>query len=152
MFNTVHYGSPADSFKNGYPGSSTAVLRDRLSRPPMYFPATQIFELSDGIPDTMKVAKPHSTQKSVLESTIHDFVATSRDQDRIMILFAGHATSLEGKSYLVPIDGNMKKPESLLPLKWVFDELSKCKAQQKILVLDVFRFSPGRGFRVAQHR
>ncbi|HZZ81127.1 MAG TPA: caspase family protein [Gemmataceae bacterium] len=146
MFNTVHYGSPADSFKNGYPGSSTAVLRDRLTRPPMYFPATQVFELSDGVPMNAKTAKPHSTQKSVLQSTIHDFADTSRAQDRVLIVFAGHATSVEGKPYLVPIDGNMKKPDSLLPLEWVFDELKKCKAQQKVLVLDVFRYSPSRGF------
>jgi hypothetical protein len=146
MFNTVHYGSGQDSFKGGYPGSSTAVLRDRLARPPMYFPATQIFELSDGIPDNNKVVKPHSTQKSVLETTIKDFVDTAREQDRILILFAGHGTHLEKESYLVPIDGNLKKPESLLPLKWVYEQLAKCKAQQKILVLDLFRFSPSRGF------
>jgi Caspase domain len=146
MFNTVHYGSAQDSFKGGYPGSSTAVLRDRLARPPMYFPATQIFELSDGIPDNNKVVKAHSTQKSVLETTIKDFVDTAREQDRILVFFAGHATHLEKESYLVPIDGNMKKPESLLPLKWVYEQLAKCRAQQKVLVLDLFRFSPSRGF------
>jgi hypothetical protein len=146
MFNTVHYGSAQDQFKGGYPGSSTAVLRDRLGRPPMYFPATQIFELSDGIPDNNKVVKPHSTQKSVLEMTIKDFVDSAREQDRILVLFAGHATHLEKDSYLVPIDGNMKKPESLLPLKWVYEQLAKCRAQQKVLVLDLFRFSPSRGF------
>src|ERR1019366_1300146 len=106
--------------------------------------------------------KPHPTQKSVLEMTIKDFVDTSREQDRIIILFTGHATSLEdtekddakkddakkpsATSYLVPLDGNLKNPETLLPLKWVYDQLAKCKAQQKILILDTFRFSPSRGF------
>jgi hypothetical protein len=146
MFNTVLYGSPRDSFKGGFPGSSTAVLRDRLTRPPLNFPAKQVVELSDGIPPESKVARPHSTQKSVLEMAIRDFVDTSREQDRVIVLFCGHATSLEDKSYLIPIDGNLKNAESLLPLKWVYDELAKCKAQQKILILDVFRFSPSRGF------
>ena len=131
-----------------YPGSSTGVLRDRLSRPPMYFPPPQVIELSDGIPAETKSAKAHSTQKSVIETTIKDFVDTSREQDRIIVLFAGHGVYLEEekKSYLVPIDGNLKNTESLLPLKWVYDQLAKCRAQQKILILDLFRFSPSRGF------
>ena len=62
MFNTVHYGSPQDSFKGGFPGSSTAVLRDRLTRPPMNFPVKQVVELSDAIPPETKLAKAHSTQ------------------------------------------------------------------------------------------
>ncbi|MBI2804624.1 MAG: caspase family protein [Planctomycetes bacterium] len=146
MFSTVQYGDDQDSVKNGYPGSSTAVLRDRLTRPPMNFPATQVYELSDGVPLYSKTARPHSTQKSVLETTIQDFLDTSRDQDRILIVFAGHGAHIDGASYLVPIDGNMRRPESLLPLKWVYDKLAKCRAQQKVLVLDVFRYSPSRGF------
>jgi hypothetical protein len=147
MFNTVHYGSPQDQGRRPepYPGSSTAVLRDRLTRPPMNFPVSQVYELSDGIPSEYKSVKAHSTQKSVLESTISDFVATSREQDRVVIVFAGHGAHIEDKSYLVPIDGNLKKIESLLPLRWVYDQLAKCKAQQKVLILDVFRYSPSRG-------
>ncbi|MSQ95000.1 MAG: hypothetical protein EXR98_10660 [Gemmataceae bacterium] len=148
LFNTVHYGMAPGTFKAGYPGSSTGVLRERLSRPPMNFPATQIVELSDAIPPESKVAKAHSTQKSVIETTIKDFVDGSRAQDRIIIVFTGHGVYFEEEktSYLIPIDGNLKNPESLVPLKWVYDQLAKCKAQQKILILDVFRFSPSRGF------
>ncbi len=145
MFSTVHYGSAQGAAQN-YPGSSTASLRERLTRPPMNFPFSQVTELSDDIPAAYKTAKAHSTQKSVLESTITDFVAGAREQDRILIFFAGHAANVEDVSYLVPIDGNKEKVESLLPLKWVYDQMAKCKAQQKILVLDVFRFSPSRGF------
>lgn len=146
MFSTVHYGSGQDSVKGGYPGSSTAVVRERLTRPPMNFPSSQVIELSDGIPLDSRTAKAHPTQKSVVETTIKDFVDTSREQDRILILFAGHAASVEDKSYLIPIDGKLTDTESLIPLKWVYDQLAKCRAQQKVLVLDVFRFSPGRGF------
>ncbi len=143
MFNTVHFGSPQDASR--YPGSSTSVLRDRLTRPPMNFPVTQVYELSDGIPSEYKASKPHSTQKSVLETTINDFLDSSRAQDRIVVLFAGHGINIEDKSYLIPIDGNKNNIESLLPPKWVYARMAKCKAQQKILILDVFRFSPSRG-------
>lgn len=147
LYNTVHYGNEP-GWSQGYPGSSTGTLRERLSRPPMNFPATQIVELSDAVPPASKVAKAHSTQKSVLETTIKDFVDGSRAQDRILIVFTGHAAYFEEDkaSYLMPIDGNLKNPASLLSLKWVYDQLAQCKAQQKILVLDVFRYSPSRGF------
>jgi Caspase domain len=146
MFNPVHYGSPRDPFKNGYPGSSTGVLRDRLTSPPMNFRADQVIELSDAVPKDSKTAKAHPTQKSVIEGTIKEFVESCREQDRIIIFFAGHATRLEDKkSYLIPISGNVADPSSLIPLQWVYDQLATCKAQQKILILDVFRFSPSRG-------
>ncbi|MBI1830019.1 MAG: caspase family protein [Planctomycetes bacterium] len=148
FYDTVHYGSDAKSVSRDYPGSSTSVLRDRLMNSPMNFPATQIYELSDGTPPG-KPTKAHSTHKSVLEATIKDFLETSRKQDRILVLFSGHAASIEDKSYLVPPDSNIKQVDTLIPLKWVYDQLSACKAQQKILILDVFRFSPSRGIEVA---
>src|SRR5262249_22530013 len=37
------------------------------------------------------------------------------------------------------------KPESLIPLAWVYEQLAECKARQKLLVLDVFRYPPARG-------
>ncbi len=143
FYNTVHYGSEVKALRADYPGSSTGVLRDRFSRAPMNFPATQIVELSDGIPQGL--GKAHPTQKSVIEGAIKDFVEASRAQDRVVLLFAGHAASIDDKAYLVPSEGNVKEVDSLIPLQWVYDQLSACKAQQKILVLDVFRYSPSRG-------
>ena len=115
-------------------------------RPPLNFPATQITELSDGIPSGPKTTRAHSTQKSVIETTIKDFVDSSREQDRLFLLYAGHAVALDDKAYLVPIDGNIKDVDSLVPLKWVYDQLAACKARQKLLILDVYRFPPARGF------
>jgi hypothetical protein len=137
FLNSAHYGSKREP---GYPGSSTKVLTDQLSQPPMYFPATQIFELSDGS------ANAHPTQRGVIETTIADFCATSRDQDRVLILFAGHAVEIEKEAYLIPLEGNPDEKDSLIPLKFVYDELAKCKARQKLLILDVFRFPPARGY------
>jgi hypothetical protein len=134
--NSLHYGSPR--FEK-YPGSSTAVLKDQLSRAPMHIPATQITELSDGARD----AKP--TLKPVIEKTIKEFVDLSRSQDRIIVLFTGHAVDIEKDAYLVPLEGDMSKPETLVSLKWVYDQLAKCPAWQKVLILDVCRYPPARG-------
>ncbi|MFO0864104.1 MAG: caspase family protein [Gemmataceae bacterium] len=137
FLNSAHYGSKREP---GYPGSSTKVLTDQLSQPPMYFPATQIFELSDGS------LNAHPTQRGVIETTIADFCSTSREQDRVLLLFAGHAVEIEKEAYLVPLEGNPEEKDTLIPLKFVYDELAKCKARQKLLILDVFRFPPARGY------
>lgn len=134
--NPIHYGSARDE---RYPGSSTAVLADQMQRRPMNMPATQVFELSDG------ARSPQPTLKPVIENAISDFLATCREQDRIILLFAGHAVDIDKEAYLVPIEGDLKDATTLIPLKWVYDKLSRCLAWQKLLILDVCRFSPARG-------
>jgi hypothetical protein len=137
VLNPVHYGSARAA---GYPGSSTAVMAQRLSDAPMYFPATQVVELSDtGV-------NPIIPQKGVIQDAISEFCNTSREQDRIVILFAGHAVEIEKEAYLIPYEGSQNDAKMLIPLSWVYDKLAKCKARQKILILDAFRFPPGRGF------
>ncbi|MBI3406757.1 MAG: caspase family protein [Planctomycetes bacterium] len=136
LFNPLDYGSDRDG---NYPGSSTAVLADQLTRPPMNIPPNQITELADG------ARKPLSTTKPQIEAALSEFVQTSRPQDRIVILFTGHAIDMEKQAYLVPVEGNREKPDTLIPLAWVYEQLAKCPARQKLLVLDVFRFPPARG-------
>jgi hypothetical protein len=134
--NSLHYGSPQSKY---YPGSSTAAIADRMTRRPLNIPATQVIELSDGGHD------PRPTIKAVIENTIGDFLDTSRDQDRIIILFAGHAVDIDKDAYLVPLEGDTNDPKTLIPLKWVYDRMAKCPAWQKVLILDVCRFPPARG-------
>ena len=135
--NSLHYGSKREG---KYPGSSTSALADQFNRPPFNIPATQIIELSDG------ARTPQPTLKPVIESTIADFLDTSRDQDRIVILFAGHGVEIEKEAYLVPLEGDLTDPKTLIPLQWVYDKMAKCPAWQKILILDVFRYPPARGY------
>src|SRR5262245_34344105 len=137
VLNPVHYGSPQAP---GYPGSSTSVLANRLANAPMYFPATQVVELSDS------ALPPVIPSKSAIQETISEFCNTSRAQDRIMILFAGHAIEVDKEAYLIPYEGLKEDVKTLIPLKWVYDRLAACNARQKILVLDAFRNPPARGF------
>jgi hypothetical protein len=135
--NSVHYGSVRSE---RYPGSSPAALAASLPNPPLRIPATQVFQLSDG------GRVPHPTELSVLKNAIQDFLDTSRAQDRIVILFAGHGTEIDKDAYLIPISGRKEKAETLLPLAWVYEQMAKCKARQKVLILDLFRFPPALGF------
>jgi hypothetical protein len=140
MFNSLAYGQSYDKVGK-VPGSSTGALRERfIMTPPMNMAPDQVIELSDG------ARSPQPTQKAVIEATIKEFLEGCREQDRIILLFAGHACDIEKDSFLIPIEGIRDEPEKLIPLKWVYEQLAKCKARQKIFILDVFRYAPARGF------
>lgn len=103
----------------------------------MRVPQNQIIHLSDAAKDN-----PAPPTRSVVESTITDFLKSSRKQDHLMLVFVGHAIENDGQVYLAPIEGDLTDPASLIPLAWLYKELESCPAHQKILVLDVCRFSP----------
>ncbi len=87
----------------------------------------------------------HPTTKPVIERTLTDFLSTSRAQDHIIVTFTGHAVEIGEDAYLVPLEGELTVKETLIPLKWVYEQLAKCKARQKVLIMDVCRFDPSRG-------
>jgi hypothetical protein len=122
-------------------GRDTHVLLGRLARA-LQIPDKQVFELSDAAPNP---PGPRPPLRETVAKAIHDFAATSRAQDRIILLFSGHAVDVDGEAYLVPLDGELADRNTLVPLKQVYAELKACKARQKILILDVCRFDPSRG-------
>jgi hypothetical protein len=132
--NPVVYGRPAlGDFHGSSPGAFGELLHVNLD-----FPRNQIAELSD------KAAKPTPPVKSAIENTIVEFLATARAQDHIVLFFAGHAAEIGNEAFLVPLDGKLDDPQRLISIGWLFGEFSKCKARQKMLILDVCRFDPGR--------
>jgi hypothetical protein len=134
--NPVHHGPP------GARGNSVANLLDLLSRDNSFkVPRTQCALLSDA--GGRDQARP--PMKPVVEKTLADFLDTSRAQDRVMVFFIGHALETSDEAYLVPIEGELDRPATLIPFKWVLDRLNACKARQKVLVLDVARLSPTNG-------
>ncbi len=137
--NPIHFGPPGpDPF-----GTSNILgLVNKLSSI-LHIPRNQMAYLSDMPPGAD--AKP--PLKAVIEKTVASFLADSRAQDRVMLFFVGHSIEIEEHLYLVPIEGELKNPDKakLIPLTWFYDELSKCKARQKVLVLDVNRYNPTGG-------
>lgn len=83
--------------------------------------------------------------KMVVEGTLSKFLEGSREQDRIVIVFCGHAIEKKGEAYLVPIEGDLDEVESLIPLKWFYEKVGACPAQEKVVIFDVCRFHPERG-------
>jgi hypothetical protein len=128
--NPTQYGLMVQGMKN-IPAISKYLTNQ------MRVPANQIMHLSDAAKDN-----PTPPTKSVVESTITEFLKSSRKQDHLMLVFVGHAVENDGQVYLAPIEGDLTDPTSLIPLAWLYKELDTCAAHQKILVLDVCRFSP----------
>lgn len=104
-------------------------------------PSDQVFVLSD----TASGNDRRPPMRDVLSGTYERFFDTSRAQDRIMVYFGGHVLSKEGKTYLVPIEGDPDEPEKLVPLDDFYAKLKACKATQKVVIWDVARFNSDRG-------
>lgn len=103
-------------------------------------PLDQITHLSDAARK-----EPRPPLKTVLEETLKNFLATSRKQDRILVFFIGHTREVNGEAYLVPLEGEFDNAATLIPLKWVYEQLAACPARQKVLVVDGNRFNAAQG-------
>lgn len=132
--NLVHSGPPVSNAQN-MPGLVNAINRG------LRIPLNQIAHLSDAA--TRGAARP--PLKGVIEKTLTDFVESSRDQDRIMVLLVGHCVDIEDKPHFVPIEGEFEVAETLIPMSWILEQMAACKARQKILVVDVNRENPTYG-------
>jgi hypothetical protein len=129
---------PDDTFKR--PDRSFHAILTRFAEV-MHVPPGQVVELSDAAPR----GQSQPPLKGVIEKTVAQFLDSCRAQDRIMVFFIGHAVEIAGANYLVPVEGELGVKETLIPVAWLMDRLGKCRAQEKILVMDVCRFNPGRG-------
>jgi hypothetical protein len=102
-------------------------------------PTEQTILLSDRAPN----AKPPI--KSVIVLNVEKFLQSCREHDRAVVMFVGHGVDVGDKAYFVPLEGDKEAADSLIPLEWLFQQLEKCKARQKVLIMDVCRYDPARG-------
>ena len=84
--------------------------------------------------------------KAMTRDTISEayeaFFASSRAQDRIVVYFGGHAIEVDGKAYLVPMEGDRNIPKNLIPVEEFYSKLDTCPAVQKVVIWDVCRYNP----------
>lgn len=95
----------------------------------------QLFIISDTARNSRPMLKP------IIEESYTRFFETSRKQDHVVVYFGGHAVAEDGKAYLVPVDGDMQEPETLVPLEDFWAKLAACPAQQKVVLFDVCRLN-----------
>lgn len=116
--------------KTGMPDVLRGFARDKLR-----VDSDQTYIVSDAV----NGKATRAPIKPIIEQTVERFLATCRRQDRIMLLFVGHAVDVDDEPFLVPLEGELGVKETLIPLKWLFDRLATCPARQKVLVMDVCR-------------
>ena len=104
-------------------------------------PDDQLFFLSDTPPGSDQ----RLPMKEVITGTYEKYFDTSRSQDRIVVYFGGHVLTKEGKTYIMPIDGDPDEVEKLIPLDDFYSKMKACKATQKVVIWDVCRYNPERG-------
>lgn len=99
----------------------------------------QLFVLAD-----TTALDPHPPTKAALTKALDGFCATTREQDRVVIYFGAHAVERDGKAFLVPLDGDLDAPDTLIPVADVYAKLNRLKAAQKVIIWDVCRANPDR--------
>ncbi len=138
--NPIHSGRPSQSERDESDYWDIHKIIAKLAAR-WRIPRDQVFELSD----SMVGPQSPPPLKSIIEETLQRFCSTCRAQDHILFFFTGHAVELDGEAYLVPIEGELDQPATLIPLQTVYTQLAECAAQEKLVILDVGRFNPERG-------
>ena len=80
-----------------------------------------------------------------LRSRIRQFTDFPGKNDTLLVFFAGHGVMIGDKGCLMPSDGDKADAHTVVELDWIKQQLSKCKAKNKLLVLDMCRPGSGRG-------
>ena len=76
---------------------------------------------------------------AVIRRQIENITKLMENNDQLFVAFSGHGAMVDGKSYLCPSDTNLKDVSSIVSRDWVFEQLEKCKAKQKIFIIDACR-------------
>jgi len=122
------------------------ITDDQAPLPPLS--AAELARLSDEEVQRLlagTAAGPYPPTKAVIEHNVRRFLDSCRPQDRIVLLFIGHAVEFDGQAYLAPLEAELTEPKHLIPMRWLYDRLTECKARQKVLLVDVCRFDVARG-------
>lgn|GEM_PF-634746 len=59
--------------------------------------------------------------------------------DLVLVVFSGHGRHMAKKSFICPMDANLDRPDTMIALDWIYDQLKKSKADLKMLIVDACR-------------
>ncbi len=93
----------------------------------------QILELTDD--DRNPRFQPLKTS---IEAELPQWLAKVGPQDRLLVYFSGHGfRDPAGKMYLAPLDCDPARAAATgVPVEWFREQIAKCKAEFKLLVID----------------
>jgi len=103
------------------------------------FPADHVLVLAD---DEAAERKPTYAN---IHSWLASWLAQPDEDDTILVFFAGHGRYEDGKCYLVPGDATLQTIHVTgIPVPYIQELLNRCKARQKVLILDACHSGAGR--------
>ena len=103
------------------------------------FPADHVLVLADDEP-----AERRPTYANI-HSWLASWLAQPDEDDTVLVFFAGHGRYEDGKCYLVPGDATLQTIHVTgIPVPYIQELLNRCKARQKVLILDACHSGAGR--------
>lgn len=85
-------------------------------------------------------AKP--TGESI-RAALKSLAEKCKPEDTVVLAFAGHGIQLkDAQQSFCPYDAVWDKPDTLIPLLTVFEEVGRCPAKRKLLLVDACRVDP----------
>ena len=103
------------------------------------FPADHVLVLAD---DEEAERKPTYAN---IHSWLASWLAQPGEDDTVLVFFAGHGREMDGKCYLVPGDATLQTIHVMgISVSHVQELLNRCKARQKVLILDACHSGAGR--------
>ena len=123
------YAKPIRSLR--YCVNDTKLLAESFEKSGI--PKENIFLVTDDCP-----AERRPTGENIRHQ-IEIVTQLMEPDDQLIISFAGHGVLIDGKSYLCPSDTNLNNKNSVISRDWAFDQLEKCKAKQKVFIIDACR-------------
>lgn len=103
------------------------------------FRADHVLVLADDEVDDRKPTYAH------IHSWLASWLSQPDEDDTIIVFFAGHGREMDGKCYLVPADATLQTIHVTgIAVPYIQDLLNRCKARQKVLIVDACHSGAGR--------
>ena len=125
-----------------YCGADQRAMRDRLVA--AGFPERQVYLLHDGAEEGR-----YRPSRGNIERQVDAVLKIASPGDLVVLGFSGHGTEIGGRMYIVPGDGNLEDPATLVSLDDMYDRLRECAAAMKVVIVDACRNDAQRGARGA---
>lgn len=80
-----------------------------------------------------------------MHTWLSSYLSQPKEDDLVLFYFAGHGREMDGKSYLIPEDATLSTLHTLgIPLANIQELMTRCKAKDKILIIDACHSGAGR--------
>jgi len=99
------------------------------------FPKENVILMTDA-PDVRLKEFVRFPTRGNLRARINQIAQVAKANDLLLISFSGHGTNIDGRGYLMPVDGDARDIGSLVPLSWVKETLESSSVRQRLLLLD----------------